>query len=199
MNRCACGCGKETGVADRSDPRRGVKKGDPRRYYKGHGWRARPERHNMSHTPTHQTWIQIRARCMRESVGAWDYYGGRGINVCKRWDSFENFLADMGERPPGTSIDRLDVNGDYEPSNCRWATPTQQSNNRRNTKYVTYGGKETALCLLAREHGIHWCTLRGRLKRGWSIERALTQPIDARRSCRGRLLAAQQNDLQQKF
>jgi hypothetical protein len=90
--------------------------------------------HRMSRTPTYVTWAKIKNRCLNKADRDWPDYGGRGITVCDRWkDSFENFLADVGEKPsaPGLSIDRIDNNRGYEPGNVRWATATQQSNNRR--------------------------------------------------------------------
>jgi len=82
-------------------------------------------------TPTYWTWQGMHARCRYPSSSGYKHYGGRGITVCDRWASFENFLADMGERPKGTSIDRINVDGNYEPGNCRWATPKEQRQNRR--------------------------------------------------------------------
>jgi hypothetical protein len=88
--------------------------------------------HNGGPTPTYRSWQAMRQRCTNPTNASWAHYGGRGITVCERWqDSFESFLADMGERPTGRTLDRVDVDGNYEPGNCRWATPLEQARNKR--------------------------------------------------------------------
>lgn len=101
--------------------------------------------HGLSGTKTYDIWISLKQRCSNAKLKSWPNYGGRGIKVCDRWLSYENFLADMGEARPGYSIDRINVNGDYEPNNCRWATKEQQVNNTRRNKFVMLDGVEMPL------------------------------------------------------
>lgn len=115
-------------------------------------------------------------RCTNPKNTSWANYGGRGIKVCRRWrDSFDDFLADVGEKPEGDySIDRKDNDGDYEPGNVQWTIRTKQNRNRRNTQLISFRGKRKTLVEWEEESGIKWVTIRARLRRGWSIRDALT-------------------------
>ena len=133
-------------------------------------------------SPTFRTWLSMRQRCLNAANPSYPDYGERGIRLCQRWqDSFESFLADMGERPSGHSIERIDTNGNYEPSNCRWATPKEQSNNRRAYKGgITFEGKTQTIRAWAVEMKITEDALTYRLKAGWDIHKALTTQVRRR-------------------
>ena len=91
-------------------------------------------KHSYSLSPTYKSWQSMKTRCLNSNNDNWKYYGGRGITICERWlESFENFLADMGERPKDTTLDRINSEGNYEPSNCKWSTIKEQINNRKYT------------------------------------------------------------------
>lgn len=96
------------------------------------GNRVSSYRHGWAGTPTYVTWVSMLGRCYDVSNASYARYGGRGIAVCERWGSFENFLEDMGERPESMTLDRINVDGGYEPSNCRWATKVEQESNKSN-------------------------------------------------------------------
>lgn len=97
------------------------------------------QKHGMSRTSIHGTWQNMRNRCSRKNDKNYKLYGGRGIKVCERWESFVNFYADMGDKPtPKHSIERIDGNGNYEPSNCKWATASEQARNRKTTRFVPW-------------------------------------------------------------
>jgi hypothetical protein len=134
-------------------------------------------------SPEYLTWQAIVARTTRRTHAQWENYGGRGIRMCRRWRySFVNFLSDMGARPSAKhSIDRWpDNNGDYRPSNCRWATPTQQHNNTRRNVFLTFNGERHTVSEWAKILGMRAVTLRTRLYDGWTIKRALTEPVRKR-------------------
>lgn len=134
-------------------------------------------RHGAVGTPEHNTWNMMNARCYTPSATDFHKYGGRGIVVCERWrwpDGFLNFLADMGERPRGLTLDRIDNDGGYEPNNCRWATGRQQQNNTRKTRFVSYKGETLPLADWARRIGVSGGVLWNRLYRyKWPVAEAL--------------------------
>ncbi|TAM23394.1 MAG: hypothetical protein EPN60_15100 [Nevskiaceae bacterium] len=131
---------------------------------------------NNAQSPAYQVWHSMRARCTNPSRPHYARYGGRGIKVCARWGSFANFIADMGERPSGATLDRIDNDGHYEPGNCRWATRKDNCRNRANNRLLTFNGETKASVEWAEITGIGEFVLSQRLARGWSVERALTQP-----------------------
>jgi hypothetical protein len=115
-------------------------------------------------------------RCANPNIVAWHQYGGRGITVCERWREFEAFFADMGLRPDGTTLDRINCDGNYEPWNCRWATKTEQQRNRRDCNTYTLNGETLTLQGWSERTGISFQALRGRWRAGWPADRALTLP-----------------------
>jgi hypothetical protein len=139
-------------------------------------------RHGMTDTPTWRVWSSMLKRCFSKNTQAYKDYGARGITVCDRWRTFENFHADMGDRPDGLTLDRIDMNGDYEPGNCRWATVAEQNRNKRDTKRITFNGKTLCVAEWARELEVSVATLWRRIKRGWPMEEVLTKPVDVRYS-----------------
>jgi len=133
--------------------------------------------HGMTKSREYHIWHGIKARCYNANNPAYSHYGGRGINVCDQWlQSFENFLKDMGLAPSDKhSIDRIDNNGNYKPSNCRWATFKEQNNNRRDNIFVD---SITTLKQYCDKNHLPYQTIHARINRhGWSIERAIRKPI----------------------
>jgi hypothetical protein len=140
--------------------------------------------HNRSSSSLYAVWNSMSQRCTNPKSMSWKDYGGRGIRVCDRWRKFENFLADMGERPSRThSIERIDNNGNYEPSNCKWATRLEQVSNKRNNFNVTFNGREMCLAHAAKEAGLKRATVYRRITvYGLSPIDALTRPLQKRNS-----------------
>lgn len=135
-------------------------------------------KHGQYKSPTYKSWQGMWQRCTNRAKAGYVDYGARGISVCERWKDFEQFLVDMGDRQPGLSLDRIDNDGNYEPANCRWATPTEQSNNTRRVTRLTVQGVTKTLHEWARDSGINPRTLQKRLNSGWSHRDAVTRPVN---------------------
>lgn len=133
--------------------------------------------HGSSDSPEYRAWSNMLDRCRNKNSPGFHRYGGRGISVCDEWaGSFLAFIKDIGERPSSHhSIDRIDNDGDYCPSNCRWATSKQQSRNRADNRIIEFNGRSQTLYQWAEETGLNNSTISGRIRNGWPIEKALTQ------------------------
>lgn len=125
-------------------------------------------------SPTYRSWHMMKQRALNPKDPNAHHYSGRGITVCKRWLKFENFLADMGERPPGTCLDRIDNDKGYRPGNCRWVSQAEQTRNRRNNVFIEHKGRRQTVQEWSQELGIAFTTLRMRMKAGWPVERILS-------------------------
>lgn len=140
--------------------------------------------HGMSGTPEFSAWSQMISRCTDSNRRDWPSYGGRGIKVCDRWRySFENFYSDMGQRPSSKhSLDRFpDNDGDYTPSNCRWATRSEQARNRRNNRHYEYNGRTMTLADICDAYStLPYSIVQKRIGYGWSLSDAVTKPYGYR-------------------
>lgn len=131
-------------------------------------------KHGYYGTPTYKSWDKMMHRCTNPKCKEYVWYGERGITVCEEWKDFSNFLKDMGERPPKTTIDRINVNLGYCKGNCRWASALVQANNTRRNKHITYNGETKTIAEWAEAKGIKYDVLYSRLKKyGWSVEKSL--------------------------
>lgn len=174
MLRCLCSCGNER-IIDKSDVKMGRTKSC--------GCLAKEmlqlikTKHGLSKTKTWRAWSNMKLRCSVKNKITGEYYYGKGISVCDRWlDSFETFLKDMGEVPfAGAQLDRIDNNGNYEPSNCRWVTVTRNCRNKGNNINITFNSETLCISQWSARFGISIQTISARLKSGWETGRALTQ------------------------
>ena len=130
----------------------------------------------------YRAWAQLKSRCLYKSNKRYEDYGGRGITVCERWlNSFENFFEDMGVRPEGLTLDRIENDGNYEPGNCRWADSETQGSNKRNSRLITYGGETLTHAQWGRRLGGGHSFVHNRLRLGWAEEDTVTVPVGQRR------------------
>ncbi len=173
---CQCSCGIECQSIGPA-LRRGLKRSCGASIHRSRDKKPRSEW--LSQTPTYLSWIRLRARCNDPKNQKYPKYGGRGIKVCDRWQSsFSNFLADMGERPGREfTIERKEVDGDYEPENCIWLPAKDQGRNKTCSVYVEYEGHEVLLLDLCAELGLDRNRTYQRLKLGWPLEKAISSPV----------------------
>jgi hypothetical protein len=148
--------------------------------------RAAKKAGGKSAMPEYFTWARMLQRCHNPRLPEYSYYGGRGIAVWEPWRvSFELFFLCMGPMaPPANEIDRINNDGNYEPGNCRWATRTEQTRNTRRNRHFTAFGRTMLLSDWGRESGLSIRTIRGRIKLGWDVERAVSEPPDLSRRAR---------------
>ena len=138
-------------------------------------------KHGKTGSQTYNKWRGMHQRCNDVNSEKYPIYGGRGITICKRWNEYLNFLTDMGICPKGLSLGRIDNNGNYEPSNCRWENAYQQQNNTRKNRNITYHNTTLTIAQWSRKVSIPYKCLWKRLKNGWAIKDALNKPVKEQR------------------
>ena len=169
--KCLCKCGRIV-IARGNELRAGLKRCCP--------WGCASQAQNgLSYSQEYRCWKGILARCFNPRNHAYHHYGGRGITICERWLLFSNFYADMGPRPEGMTLDRIDNDKGYSPDNCRWTTWEEQENNCSRNRFLTHDGVTLTIAQWARRLQITRGTLWHRLKAGWPIDRALTPTLRA--------------------
>jgi hypothetical protein len=176
--QCRCDCGKEQSLNQRSlrtDRVRSCGCLTREALAKSH------EKHGHAsgyrQTRAYSAWAAMLQRCRNPKNPRYSQYGGRGISVCEEWLQFEPFLTDLGEPPEGHSLDRIDNDGNYEPSNVRWSDRISQQNNRRCNHLLTYDGITDTVTGWSRRAGLTAHVIRKRLRLGWSVEDTLTKPV----------------------
>lgn len=167
LARCVCGKTKEVRKTD-YDLKKSTNCGCKRTCKLKHG---------MTNSREYSTWCSMKSRCQNKKNNVYKHYGGRGIKVCKEWLVFENFYKDMGKKPKGASIERIDVNGNYEKQNCRWANQKEQTRNTRKNVYYLIDGKKMTLKEIAEKYGICYSMIHSRIYHGkWSLKKAINTP-----------------------
>jgi hypothetical protein len=171
---CKCDCGKETKVVVSK-----LLNGHTQSCGCYHRERAAllHTTHNMRHSKIYTIWAHMIQRCKNPKENAYNSYGGRGITVCDKWQTFDGFYGDMGfAYQDGYSIERIDVNGNYEPKNCTWIPLKEQSWNRRNSQIYEVDGIKGSLPFLCNHFGAKYVNVDARIRRGWPVEKALKAP-----------------------
>ena len=184
---CKCDCGNETIVKAKNLKSGGTKScGCLQKEIARETCKVHSATHRMSKTTIYNDWNSMKQRCYNPNSEKYHRYGERGIIVCDRWrDSFEAFYEDVSKLPhfgeQGYTLNRIDNDGNYEPNNVEWATPKEQANNRQSNHLLTFNDKTQTIVQWAYETGIKSATIARRLKKGWSVEKALTTPTRKRK------------------
>lgn len=179
---CECDCGKSRTVSANSLRGGHTQSCGCLRLERQRAAASAMARHGMSTTPVYAVWTTMIARCHNPKSRDFAAYGARGIHVCERWRDFAHFYADMGDRPAGRSIDRINNALGYEPGNCRWATAGEQVRNSSRARLVLIDGKSQCVLDWCAELGISLDTVRTRLSKGWEVKRALLTAPNASKS-----------------